>query len=125
MIAHIVFFTPKPDVSADDRRSFALSVRDTCRAIEAISRAFVGRSIDIDPGYERSLGDKTYEFAAVFEFATREDLVAYLTHPLHDHLGLLFWQNCEATVIVEVECADARSDEAVQLIADAGTGRGA
>lgn len=116
MIAHIVFFTPKAGVSAEERRSVALSIQATCQAVETISDAFIGRSIDVDPGYARSLGDKTYEFAAVLEFADRAALVSYLTHPAHDKLGQLFWQYCESTIILEVECADARSDQVVALI---------
>ena len=84
--------------------------------MDAISQAFIGRAIKVDPGYERNLGDKTYEFAAVLEFADREALVKYLTHPAHDELGRLFWQYCESTIILEVECADARSDQVVALI---------
>jgi hypothetical protein len=116
MIAHIVFFTPKGDVSDADRRSFALCLQATFRTVDAISRAFLGRALDIDPGYARHFGDKTYEFAAVLEFTDREALVKYLTHPAHDELGRLFWLYCEATIILEVECADARSDEALALI---------
>lgn len=118
MISHIVLFNAKKNVSPDDRRSFAIQVRDVCRAISVVRSATVGRAISVDPGYARSFGDKTYEFTAILDFATRSDLIAYLQHPLHHELGRLFWVYCESTIVVEVEARDAKSDEIVDLLAE-------
>ena len=118
MIAHLVLFTPKPGLSGSDARSFAQSIVDVFRQIASVDRAVVGRSIDVDAGYQRSFGDKTYEFAAVVEFKDKTALLSYLNHPLHKELGALFWRHCESTVIVEIEGADARSNTAVDLLLD-------
>ena len=117
MIGHIVLFTPKAELSAPQRRSFAQSVLDTCGAIPSVRRVCIGRRIDVDPGYGRNLGDKTYDFAAVLEFDGREDLVAYLTDPRHHALGRLFWEYCEASVVSEVEYIDARAPDAADKLA--------
>ncbi|HEX5217680.1 MAG TPA: Dabb family protein [Vicinamibacterales bacterium] len=119
MICHIVLFTPKADLSAVVLRSFAQSIVATFRHISSLKKATVGRAIDIDAGYERSFGDKTYEFAAVLEFTDRAALLGYLNHPLHKELGALFWRHCEATVILEIEATDAKSDDAVELLLSA------
>jgi len=119
VISHLVLFTPKPGLSTADSRSFAQSIVETFRHIGTLDRAVVGRRIDVEAGYERNFGDKTYEFAAVLEFKDRAGLLGYLNHPLHKELGALFWRHCESTVIVEIEAADARSNDAVELLLSA------
>lgn len=116
MIAHIVLFTPKAELTEAERRSFAKSVAATLRQITSIQRATVGRHIDVDPGYKRTFGDKTYQFAAVLEFSDRAALVDYLRNPLHEDLGRLFWETCAASVICEVESADIGDPVAVELL---------
>ena len=118
MISHIVLFNAKRNVSFADRQSFALQIRDVCRAISAVKNARVGRHVTVDPGYERSFGDKTYEFAAILDFDKADDLIEYLQHPLHHELGRLFWVYCESTIVVEVESRDAKSDSIVDLLAE-------
>jgi len=103
VIAHIVLFNPKDSLSAADKRAFAQSIREAGREIGSIKRARVGRSVSVDPGYERSFGDKTYEYAAVIEFDDADGLIEYLRHPRHQELGSLFWRFCKSTAIVEVE----------------------
>jgi len=119
VIAHVVLFTPRRGLSADESRSFAQSIVETFRQVGSLERATVGRSVDIDAGYQRNFGDKTYEFAAVLEFKDRAGLVGYLNHPLHKELGALFWRHCESTVIVEIEATDAKSNDAVDLLISA------
>lgn len=111
-----MLFTPKPGLSAVESRSFAQSIIETLRQIGSLQRATVGRAVDIDAGYQRNFGDKTYEFAAVLEFKDRAGLLSYLNHPLHKELGALFWRHCDSTVIVEIEATDAKSDDAVELL---------
>jgi hypothetical protein len=54
---------------------------------------------------------------AILEFANRERLVEYLSHPLHDKLGRRFWELCASTVIVEADSMDARADGVVDFLA--------
>ena len=118
MIAHIVLFNPKPGVSESDMRAFARTLQDACRQIEAIQRSHVGRRIDIDAGYARSFGEKTYRFVAIFEFEDPAGLREYLKHSLHQQVGRLFWEMCESTVVVEATMADGRSEELIDFLLD-------
>lgn len=103
MIQHIVLFTPKPSLSDDARGSFAALVTETLSASSHIARYSIGRRVDVDAGYQRSFGDKTYEYAAILEFADRDGLVAYLNDSSHGRLGQMFWEYCESCVVCEVE----------------------
>jgi stress responsive alpha/beta barrel protein len=118
MIAHIVLFNPKAGVSEIGFRSFAKTIQAACRQIQAIQRANVGRRIEVDAGYPRSFGEKTYRFVAIFEFEDPAGLREYLKHPLHKHLGKLFWEMCESTVVVEAAMADGRGEELVDFLLD-------
>lgn len=118
MIAHIVLFSPKAQLNMAERLAFAQTVLDVCSAISAISRFRVGRRIDVDPGYVRSFGQETYEFAAVLEFESQADLVRYLQDPEHHRLGRLFWESCDRTVVSEVVMASGTDPEAAMFLAD-------
>jgi hypothetical protein len=103
MIAHIVLFSPRTEISEERLRAFAQSVLAICQTIPSVSRAVIGKALQVDPGYSRSMGDTTYQFAAVLEFENQTSLVAYLTHPSHHQLGRAFWEVCESTVVIEVD----------------------
>ena len=72
----------------------------------------------IEAGYDRSFGEKTYQFAAVLEFDDTEGLKAYLNDPLHHHLGRLFWETCESTVVFEMEALDGRDETLVDFLSE-------
>lgn len=116
MIQHLVLFTPRAGLSREERRTFAKATLTTLRASDAIRRFTVGRRIEIDAGYDRSLGDKAYEYAAVLEFDDRERLVRYLTSPDHAELGRLFWLACDSTIVVETEVVDADDEAAIESL---------
>jgi hypothetical protein len=111
VIAHIVLFQPKTTVTVDQKRSFARLLGEISRSVGSIKRAYVGRSTNTDPGYDRSFGETTYRFAAVLEFDDEAGLLEYLNHPTHRALGALFWEICEATAIVEVEALRLGDDD--------------
>ena len=96
-------------MTADDLRSFALEMRQLCLAVPAVKRALVGRRVDIDPGYARSFGEMTYEYAAIVEFDGRDGLISYLKDPQHAVVGRLFWKYCSSTSVVEIEAGDILS----------------
>ena len=107
MVAHIVLFNPKLGLTPDQLRSFAQSVQDVTRQISTVRRALVGRAVHVVPSYPRSLGDQTYEFAAILEFDGIAELTDYLEHPSHRVLGRLFWDYCGSAVVMEAEFRDA------------------
>ena len=104
MIAHIVLFEPKAGTTVDDRDSFIELMRVTFNEIPSVRRSFIGLRKLIGVGYESEMGDKTYSYASVVEFDDVAGLESYLNHPLHVKVGQLFWQYCERTVIVDVDC---------------------
>lgn len=116
MIQHIVLFTPKADLSGDEKTSFADLVLRTLRSSFYVSRCTIGRRIQVNPGYERSFGDATYEYAAVMEFASEGALIAYLNDPAHAALGRAFWASCERTVVCEVLAAEVEAAAAEELV---------
>ena len=103
MIQHIVLFNAKSDLSMASRGLFAQTALGVLRRSPHLGRFTVGRRVALDAGYERSFGDKTYEYAAVLEFANAEALIGYLNSADHGELGRLFWEMCESTVVTEVE----------------------
>jgi Stress responsive A/B Barrel Domain len=111
MIAHLVLFNPKPGASESDLRSFAKTISEACRQIGAIERSHVGKRVEIEAGYPRSFGEKTYQYIAIFEFADAEALKQYLKHPLHQRLGRLFWELCESAVVIEAAMQDGKTIE--------------
>ena len=104
MIAHVVLFEPKSTTSVADRDSFLDVMRVAFEEIETVKRSFVGLRQRLGRSYESKIGDTTYSYAAVVEFDDMAGLMHYLDHPTHVRLGHLFWQLCQNTVIVDVDC---------------------
>lgn len=118
MISHIVLFNPRGGVDEAQLRSFALAISESCRQIPSIERSRIGKRIELDAGYARQFGEKTYQYIAIFEFADVRALKTYLTHPLHKQLGRLFWEVCESTVVVEAVMTDGMTDGLVEFLLD-------
>lgn len=104
MIAHVVLFEPKASTTADERDAFFELMRTAFREIETVKRSFVGLRQKVGVAYESKVGDSTYSYASVVEFEDVDGLKVYLDHPLHVKVGQLFWQHCERTMIVDVDC---------------------
>ncbi len=51
---------PRPEATAEQLRSFARAISDSCQQIPSIARVQIGRRVEIDGGYARSFGEKTY-----------------------------------------------------------------
>ena len=86
MIAHIVLFRPRPDLSLAEQEKLANAFLEALNRIPSIRRARVGMRIMTGRPYER-LMRSDYPYAAVLEFDDRAGLMAYLEHPAHDELG--------------------------------------
>ena len=116
MIAHVVLFNPKPAATRDVLLSCAQLLERLAREVPGVIRASAGRSIPIDAGYPRSFGEKTYQNVCVVELENRESLLAYLNHPLHRELGRLFWEMCDAAVVMESEMVDAKTESLARFL---------
>ena len=113
MIAHIVLFRPRADLSAGDRQSLADSFAAALRDIPTVRRARVGRRVTHGRGYEQ-LMRANYDYAAVLEFDDRAGLVAYLEHPVHQELGERFFSAFEEALMYDYELAEG--DEAIAAL---------
>ena len=104
MIAHIVLFEPKAGTTAADRDGFLEALKGAVESIPSVRRSFVGLAVKVGAKYESVMGDMTYSYSSVIEFDDVDGLRDYLDHPLHERIGQLFWQHCERTLIIDVDC---------------------
>ena len=116
MIAHIVLFEPKQDISSEQRRVFLEALRQTVSAVPQEKRARIGKIASMGQMPESGDGHLTYSYAAVLEFADKADLDSYLGHAAHDLFRLQFWELCQATLIVDCGMVDLDSGEAELLV---------
>src|ERR671923_2015160 len=97
MIAHVVLFRPRVDLSAADRQRFADAVLRARREIVGIRRFEIGRRVMREVSYAQAMPED-FSFAAIVEFDDLAALTAYLQHPAHDELGALFWSTGDAVL---------------------------
>ena len=102
MIAHIVLFRPRPDVSAADRRALIDAWATALREIPAIRRARVGRRVRIGRSYEDMI-HTDFPYAAVLEFDDPDGVRAYLDHPAHEAIATRFFAAIADTLIYDFE----------------------
>src|SRR3954468_5552097 len=108
MVAHIVLFRPKPDISAGDRASMFDALSAAAHEIPSVRRFHIGRRLNHGPEYERLMSED-YPFCAVIEFDNLAGLQAYLEHPQHQKLGTLFYQLLEMALVYDYEMDDVRA----------------
>lgn len=109
MIAHVVLFSPKPDLSIDDRRTLLEALVTASREIPSIRRFRVGKRVKHGlPGYEQMMRDE-YEFAAIVEFDDVEGLKNYLTHASHATIGRHFTSSAARSLAYDYEVLDGSS----------------
>jgi hypothetical protein len=102
VIAHVVLFRPKPDLSIEERRALMDSLATALSDIPSISRARVGRRIRIGRSYEQ-LTRTDLPYAAILEFDHVDALKAYLDHPAHEAISTRFFAAIADTLIYDFE----------------------
>jgi hypothetical protein len=102
VIAHVVLFRPRPDLSAEDRLGLGEVLVAALRAIPAVRRARVGRRVTHGRGYEQMMRHD-YPYAALLEFDDLAGLEAYLEHPAHATLAGRFFTSFEDVLIYDYE----------------------
>jgi hypothetical protein len=106
VIAHIVLFRPKPQLSNEARQRLIEAFGRAVREIPQVRRARIGRRVMHGRPYEQLMrADLSY--AAVLEFDDVDGLKSYLAHPAHDALGAAFFESFEEALIYDYELADA------------------
>ena len=107
MIAHIVLFQLRPEVSPEERRALIGAWAAALRDIPMIRRAHVGRRVRIGRSYE-SLTRLDFPYVAVLEFDDVDALRAYLDHPAHEAMATRLFAAIADTLIYDFELsADA------------------
>ena len=89
VILHLVLFTPHPTLSHGEREALAKAMEEAFTATPEIARVRVGRRRVLGTSYD-DLSPVQFEFLTALEFATLEDLTAYLKHPTHRALSERF-----------------------------------
>jgi len=102
VIAHVVLFRPRRDLSAADATQLIESFDRALRAIPSIRRARVGHRTRIGAQYEQ-LPQADLPYAAVIEFDDVAGLKAYLEHGEHAEVGQRFFASAEETLVIDFE----------------------
>lgn len=90
MIAHVILFQPRPDLTRAERRAVLAALESAAREAPTVRACRVGRRVRHGlAGYEQSM-TQHFEFAAIIEFDDLEGLRAYLHHPAHQTIGHQF-----------------------------------
>jgi hypothetical protein len=118
MIAHVVLFRPRADLTGADARTLGDAFERAMTAIPFVRRARVGRRVTIGRDYERLMA-VDYEYAAVLEFDDAAGLKGYLEHPAHEELGTGLFQSIEAVLVYDFEMTGA--DGVADLLARRGS----
>lgn len=102
MIAHVVLFRPRADLSAADALRLGDAFARAIDGIPSVRRAHVGRRITVGRDYERLMATD-YQYAAVLEFDDAAGLKAYLEHADHEALGRGLFESIEAVLVYDFE----------------------
>lgn len=106
MLLHMVLYQPRPGLSSAEVAGFRSALSEARDKITSVGRVFVGRTIDLGIGYEHRSEGQSFDYVAIFEFASAEGLREYMAHPAHVALAEQFWKYCERTMILDVEAED-------------------
>jgi antibiotic biosynthesis monooxygenase (ABM) superfamily enzyme len=102
MIAHLVLFRPRADLSDEAEQALTASFEAALTQIASIRRARVGKRIATGRSYE-ALMRVDYSYAAMIEFDDRDGLNAYLEHPSHQQLASRFFSAFEEALVYDFE----------------------
>lgn len=106
MIAHVILFSPKADISEAARQDLLAGLTLAAQAIPTIRRFRVGARVRHGrPGYEQ-LMHEDFQFAAILEFDSLDGLTSYLAHPAHQALGEHFTTSAARSLAYDYELTD-------------------
>src|SRR5262245_33946971 len=118
MIAHIVLFQPKPDLSPEEIERFIGALSTGFKEIPGIRWVRVGKRLQLGVTYAKELGQTPYSHAAILEFDDREAFVGYLEHPAHAEIGRRFWETCASTMILDLETVNPVTESLDRLLVE-------
>src|SRR5688572_23082807 len=106
MIAHVVLFEPRPDLSDAERTTFISTLERALAEIPVIRRARVGRRATMGRLYD-TRNSQNSSFVAILEFDDETALRTYLDHPAHTALGEQFYRAGCAALAFDFVLKDA------------------
>jgi len=119
MIAHVVLFRPRPDLSMADRQLLIDTWATALREIPSIRRALVGRRVRIGRSYEEMVR-LDFPYAAILEFDDTDAVRAYLDHPAHAGISTRFFAAIADTLIYDFEVEESADGLRGMLESDPG-----
>jgi Stress responsive A/B Barrel Domain len=105
VIAHVVLFRPRANLTPEERAGLAAALRHALENIPLITRARIGRRCRIERAYEDRMRED-FPYVAILEFEAQADLVAYLEHPAHEALGRRIFDASEGVLVYDFETID-------------------
>ena len=106
MIAHVVLFKPRHELTAAERQTVIKDLKAAASAIPTVRKLRVGKRIRHGrPGYEQLMRED-FEYVVIIEFDDVEGLTAYLAHPVHAAIGSHFMQAAAAALAYDYEMED-------------------
>ena len=106
MIAHIVLFKPRRDLTDTQKQSLLDAFTQAASRITTVKRCRVGRRVMHGlPGYEATMREG-FEYAAILEFEDVAGLKAYLADPAHTAIGEYFTSAAANALAYDYEIAD-------------------
>lgn len=110
MIAHVILFTPKADMSPQDRQSVLDGLASAAVDIPSVRSLRVGRRVRHGrPGYEQMM-QQDFEYAVIVEFSDVAGLTAYLEHPTHKSIGDHFWRSSAGALAYDYEMIELKEN---------------
>jgi Stress responsive A/B Barrel Domain len=119
MIAHVVLFQPRTDLSMADRRALIDTWATALREIPSIRRARVGRRVRIGRSYEDMIRTD-FTYAAILEFDDADGIREYLDHPAHEAISMRFFAAIADTLIYDFEVEESADGLRGMLESDEG-----
>jgi len=105
MIAHLVLFAPRPDLTRQDEDGLALALERAAREIPTVRAARVGRRVRHGAGYEAP-ASADFPYFVLLEFDDLAGLRAYLDHPGHLDLAARFYQTLREARVFDYDIGD-------------------
>ena len=107
MIAHVILFNPRPELTPEARRELLEALAAASTRIPSIRKFRVGARVKHGlPGYEQVMHDD-YGFAAIIEFDDLDALKTYLAHPSHESMGRHFSESASRALAYDYSLVDA------------------
>jgi Stress responsive A/B Barrel Domain len=109
LIAHIILFKPRSDMSPEERKSVLDALASAAVDIPMIRSFRIGRRVRHGrPGYEQMMRED-FEYAVIIEFDDVDGLTAYLAHSEHAAIGAHFTQSAAGALAYDYEMVDLRA----------------